>query len=95
MPPKTQTNYTNIDCKDKVWNKGKEIPNKNPNLYRKDAYGHEIYKPSYGTNGSKSWQIDHKIPTSRGGSNNIRNLQPLQSTVNMSKGNTLVKKKLT
>ncbi len=72
---------------DKVWDKGKPIRGKDPDKYRRDAYGNEIYKPSFGKEGEKSWQIDHKRPIDKGGSNNLRNLQPLQTETNKEKGN--------
>lgn len=91
---KRQTEYGNKNCKDKVWKNAKTIRGKDKELYRKDPYGNELYYHSYGTNanGEKSWQIDHIKHQSRGGSDNIRNLQALQSKINMSKGNTLIKK---
>jgi len=33
---------------DEVWEKGKKIPGRDPDLYRKDPAGNVIYKPSYG-----------------------------------------------
>jgi 5-methylcytosine-specific restriction endonuclease McrA len=86
------TKYRDPDCKDKVWNLAKRIPDKNPNIFRQDPYGNQICKNSYGTQGKQSWDIDHIKPQSRGGSDHIRNLQALQSSVNRSKGNSLVKK---
>lgn len=77
---------------DKVWDKAKKIPGKDPALYRKDPYGNIIYKPSYGKCTKMGWQIDHIKPLARGGSNDIRNLQALQSSVNASKGDSLKKK---
>lgn len=88
----SQTKYGDTNCKDKVWNNAKPIKGKDPSLYRKDPYGNELYYNSYGGNSDKSWQIDHIKPQSRGGSDNIHNLQALQSKTNMSKGNTLIKK---
>jgi 5-methylcytosine-specific restriction endonuclease McrA len=38
------------------------------------------------------WQIDHIKPQSKGGSHDIKNLHALNSSLNMSKGNTLKKK---
>ena len=72
---------------DQVWEKGKPVPGKNPDLYRRDAQGFEIYKPSYGKNGTKSWDIDHSVPVSKGGSDSMRNKQPLQTEANRIKSN--------
>jgi 5-methylcytosine-specific restriction endonuclease McrA len=73
---------------DKVWDKGTKIRGKYPDLYRRDAAGKEIYKPSYGKNSEKGWQVDHKNPVSKNGSDNLRNLQPLQTEENKEKGDT-------
>lgn len=70
---------------DAVWEKGKPIKGKNPELYREDAFGNEIYKPSYGKEGEKSWEIDHKRPPNKGGSESLRNKQPLQTAANKEK----------
>ncbi len=88
----SHTTYKSANCKEKVWNLAEKIKDKDPSLYRQDPYGNQIYKHSYGKTGSQSWQIDHITPQSRGGGDSIRNLQALQSSVNMSKGNSLVKK---
>ena len=87
-----QTQYGSTDCKEKVWNLAEPIKNKDPSKFRQDPYGNQICKTSYGKTSEQGWQVDHIKPSSKGGSNNIRNLQALQSSVNMSKGNTLVKK---
>lgn len=73
--------------KDKAWESATPIPGKNPNLYRKDQDGNVIYKPAYGTQGDKGWEIDHKNPKSKGGTDNPRNLQALQWEANRKKGN--------
>ena len=57
--------------KEKVWGKGEIIRGKNPDLYRRDVTGKELYWPSYGKDSSKGWQIDHKKPISKGGTDNI------------------------
>ena len=31
-------------------------------LYRKDAYNNEIYKPSYGKDTKMGWNVDHIKP---------------------------------
>jgi 5-methylcytosine-specific restriction endonuclease McrA len=70
---------------DKVWGKGRKIPGKNQDLHRKDAHGNPIHKPSYGKNGENSWHIDHKVPIAAGGSDSLRNKQPLQAKANLQK----------
>lgn len=68
-----------------VWDKGSIIPGKNPDVYRKDAYGNTLYYSSYGKHTAMGWQIDHKHPVSKGGSDSLRNLQPMQSHENLYK----------
>jgi len=83
--------YGQSATKDKVWNNAKEIRGMDPNEYRKDPYGNIIRYNDYGTNKKTSWDQDHIIPKSRGGSDSIRNLQALQSRINRSKGDSLQK----
>jgi len=73
---------------DKVWEKGTAIAGKNPDAWRRDSKGNVMRYGSYGTQGDYGWEIDHKKPRSKGGSNNIRNLQPLNTTENRTKSNT-------
>ncbi len=84
--------YGGASTKDKVWSLASKVPNKDPNLYRKDPYGNEMYKHSHGKATNMGWDIDHIKPQSRGGSDSIGNLQCLNASINRSKGNTLVKK---
>lgn len=72
--------------------KSKIIEGKDPNKYRLDPYGREIYYNSYGKSTNKGWQVDHIKPKQRGGSDTTQNLQALNSHTNMSKQDTLVKK---
>ena len=76
----------------KVWAKAKPIRGKNPNTHRQDPYGKTMYKNSYGKSSAMGWEIDHIKPTSKGGSNSIRNKQALNTSVNRSKGNSLKKR---
>jgi 5-methylcytosine-specific restriction endonuclease McrA len=73
--------------KDEVWNKGSKIRGKNPELYRKDNLGNEMYYPSYGKNSEKGWVIDHSKPLSKGGTDHLNNLQPLNTKANLKKSN--------
>lgn len=73
------------DLKDRVWDKGTPIKGKNPEHYRKDSEGNKIYRQSYGKDSPMGWVVDHKKPRARGGSDSIRNLQPLQTQANIRK----------
>jgi 5-methylcytosine-specific restriction endonuclease McrA len=73
--------------KDEVWEKGQTVRGKDPDLYRKDKLGNLMYKPSYGKDSPMGWEIDHSIPQSKGGTDHLNNLQPLNTTANRQKGN--------
>ena len=68
-----------------AWQNTPRVRGKNPNVYRRDVYGNEIYKPAYGTQGSKGWEVDHSHPQSRGGTDSSRNLQAMQTRANRRK----------
>lgn len=72
--------------KDEVWEKGQKIRGKDANLYRKDDEGNEIYYPSYGKVTQMGWEIDHSKPKSKGGTDHLNNLRPLQTNANRKKG---------
>ncbi len=62
---------------ERVWEKAKPIRGKDEDAWRKDDEGNVIRHGSYGTEGEYGWEIDHKNPVSKGGTDNIRNLRPL------------------
>ncbi len=70
---------------DDAWDKAKPIRGKNPDAWGKDASGNKIRKGSYGTHGEFGWELDHKNPKAKGGSDTPRNIQPLHWKENLKK----------
>ena len=71
---------------DQVWDKAKPIRGENLDVWRKDVEGNKIRYSSYGTKREYGWEIDHKNPKSKGGTDSPRNLQPLHWEKNREKG---------
>jgi len=69
-----------------AWENATPVRGKNPDTWRKDATGRLIRRGSYGTRGAYGWEVDHKNPKSRGGSDDLRNIQALHWEVNRAKG---------
>jgi len=78
---------------DDAWNKSKPIRGKNPDTWRKDIQGNKIRKGSYGTQGEYGWELDHKKPKSKGGTDSGRNIQPLHWEENREKSDSYPLKK--
>lgn len=68
---------------EKVWQKARIIPNNNPNSFRKDYAGAWIHRDEYGKASEYGWEIEHFIPLSMGGTNDIDNLIPVQHSNNL------------
>jgi len=67
-----------------VWQKGAPEP-KYPS-FRKDKCGASMQRTKYGKAEQWGWEIDHVKPVSKGGNDDLGNLQPLQWENNRHKG---------
>ena len=72
-----------------VWKKGTQEAGLN--FFRKDPCGASIERSRYGKPEQWGWEIDHIKPVSKGGTDELSNLQPLQWENNRRKGDDFPK----
>ena len=71
---------------DEVWEKGRTIRNYDPEIWRFDVCGSVMKRSEYGnTDSDHGWEIDHIRPVAKGGTDDLRNLQPLYWKTNREK----------
>jgi len=86
MTTHNETSYGRSGCKDAVWHKAVPIRGRDPQKWRSDSYGNVIHYAAHGQSTRYGWDIDHYIPKAKGGSDDIANLHPVQSSKNRSMG---------
>ncbi len=70
-----------------IWSKATIVPKHDQNEIRKDRCGAWIKFTDYGNVDSDyGWEIDHVKPVARGGTDDLKNLQPLHWRNNRGKG---------
>lgn len=83
-----------VELVNAVWDKGKVVDGKNPNIVRQDPCGAWIVRDGFGDRSNPfGWEIDHILPLGTAKKNikeidDIENLRPMHWRNNVSKSNS-------
>lgn len=70
---------------DNCWERASTVHGKDPEYWRRDEENNLLRYGSYGTLGEHGWEIDHRKPICKGGSDHGRNLRALHWEANRRK----------
>lgn len=68
-----------------AWDRAAKMRGKNPDTWRRDELGNSMRHGSYGSESDLGWEVDHRNPVSKGGTDNPRNLRALNTAANRRK----------
>jgi HNH endonuclease len=68
-----------------AWTQAAPIPGYSAGEWRRDEYGNAIHYASYGTTTEYGWEIDHRKPQSKGGTEHPSNKRALHWKANRAK----------
>jgi hypothetical protein len=82
---------TDEQCKLVAWQKASPIPNFPPDVWRWDRCGTPIHWFAYGDRSNPhGWEVDHVLPSSRGGLSLAHNVEALHWRNNVAKSDGIL-----